>query len=185
MLKKQNKCVNCGKTTVNPKFCGRSCSATYNNKAYPKRKPEGQCKICGTPIRSQRLMCKICKLNKEKEIQRKSQNIHTFQGPSGTFEAKLPHMHCISRTVFNTRSKRVDKTTPCGEVIYSLLGLLVEAPPYILPADKQWLSAMLIHMLQNKFKCNTLHGNTTVVSIADLPISQMNYYLRKWVESFF
>ena len=26
-----NKCISCGKVTANPKFCSRSCSASYNN----------------------------------------------------------------------------------------------------------------------------------------------------------
>jgi len=34
------KCLRCGNETSNPKFCSRSCSATYNNKLYPKRTKE-------------------------------------------------------------------------------------------------------------------------------------------------
>lgn len=36
-------CVNCGLETVNPKFCGRSCSASFNNKTYPKRRKSKVC----------------------------------------------------------------------------------------------------------------------------------------------
>lgn len=32
-----NKCLYCEKETDNPKFCSRSHSAIFNNKAYPKR----------------------------------------------------------------------------------------------------------------------------------------------------
>lgn len=32
-------CINCNKETKNNKFCSRHCSATTNNKLYPKRKP--------------------------------------------------------------------------------------------------------------------------------------------------
>lgn len=30
-------CLNCNNSTNNPKFCSRSCSASYNNKLFPKR----------------------------------------------------------------------------------------------------------------------------------------------------
>jgi hypothetical protein len=47
-----NKCLECGKETDNPKFCSRSCSASYNNRKYPKRgngKPR-YCKNCGKEL---------------------------------------------------------------------------------------------------------------------------------------
>jgi hypothetical protein len=37
-------CVNCSKETKNPRFCSRSCNATYNNRVNPKRK--GRTKKC-------------------------------------------------------------------------------------------------------------------------------------------
>ena len=37
-----NKCIACHIDTNNPRFCSRSCSATYNNILYPKR-IKGQC----------------------------------------------------------------------------------------------------------------------------------------------
>jgi 5-methylcytosine-specific restriction endonuclease McrA len=41
-------CVQCGNKTLNPKFCSRSCSATYNNTAVPKRiKKYNICPTCG------------------------------------------------------------------------------------------------------------------------------------------
>jgi predicted nucleic acid-binding Zn ribbon protein len=45
-----NKCLNCPKLTDNPKFCSRNCAATYNNKRFPKRNPENNCRICGKEI---------------------------------------------------------------------------------------------------------------------------------------
>jgi hypothetical protein len=62
------KCLNCGSETTNPKFCSRSCSASYTNKGkvksqetkekikqkillipkkIPKKKPSYFCVICG------------------------------------------------------------------------------------------------------------------------------------------
>ena len=34
---KEHPCENCGKTTTNPKYCGRSCGAIINGSLYPKR----------------------------------------------------------------------------------------------------------------------------------------------------
>lgn len=43
-------CRGCNRETPNPKFCSRSCAATFNNQKYPKRKPEGSCLECGIVI---------------------------------------------------------------------------------------------------------------------------------------
>jgi hypothetical protein len=43
------KCVNCSKETNNPKFCCRSCSASFTNRTHPKRRKQPrilQCKHC-------------------------------------------------------------------------------------------------------------------------------------------
>lgn len=38
-------------------FCGRSCSASYNNRKFPKRKPEHVCKSCSNAVNAQRRYC--------------------------------------------------------------------------------------------------------------------------------
>lgn len=40
-------CTQCNKETINPKFCSRSCSATYFNKLNPKRLRKTPCRIDG------------------------------------------------------------------------------------------------------------------------------------------
>lgn len=40
-------CLNCDKETTNPKFCNRSCAASFNNKLFPKRKLGRTCKTEG------------------------------------------------------------------------------------------------------------------------------------------
>jgi predicted nucleic acid-binding Zn ribbon protein len=50
-------CENCKKETKNKKFCSSSCSAIWNNKLFPKRKPEHVCKNCKTKINSLRRFC--------------------------------------------------------------------------------------------------------------------------------
>ena len=52
-------CITCGQTTTNPKFCGRSCAATYNNQQRPK-KPKPQCEVCGVVIDKRSTRCIKC-----------------------------------------------------------------------------------------------------------------------------
>jgi hypothetical protein len=43
-------------------FCGHACAAIYNNRKYPKRKPEGICEECGKPTTKHRVWCSnLCK----------------------------------------------------------------------------------------------------------------------------
>lgn len=49
-----NTCITCGKETLNPKYCTRSCSATHSNKLYPKRKRTRQCVHCTDLVKSYR-----------------------------------------------------------------------------------------------------------------------------------
>ena len=53
-------CRNCNTLTTNPKFCSQSCAATYNGKKFPKRKKEGSCVTCSTPITRRNKYCKPC-----------------------------------------------------------------------------------------------------------------------------
>ena len=53
-----HKCQLCNKETKNPKFCSSSCSATFNNKINPKRKPESKCIDCGKAITTSRTRCR-------------------------------------------------------------------------------------------------------------------------------
>ena len=53
-----NTCKECGTPTPNPKFCSRSCAASYNNRTKPKRKPEHKCVDCGKPINAKRSRCR-------------------------------------------------------------------------------------------------------------------------------
>lgn len=52
-------CLNCGKETLNPKFCCKSCSASYTNKTSPKRQKTKECS-CGTLIYADQTKCEEC-----------------------------------------------------------------------------------------------------------------------------
>ena len=63
------KCLNCGKDTHNPKFCSSSCSAQFNNRAFPKRKRQRFfCKICGAEADYRRSYCKNCDPTKPQDF---------------------------------------------------------------------------------------------------------------------
>lgn len=54
------KCKGCDKQTTNPKFCSKSCAASYNNMMYVKRKRTKKCKGCDNMVRSNRVNCDSC-----------------------------------------------------------------------------------------------------------------------------
>jgi hypothetical protein len=56
-------CLNCNQSTTNKKFCSRSCSVSYLNRVFPKRKPEHFCKGCNKNITSENVFCsKECRI---------------------------------------------------------------------------------------------------------------------------
>lgn len=53
-----NKCLNCKKSTNNPKFCSRSCSAVVNNRKHPKRIAKTYyCQACNIKIELRKKYC--------------------------------------------------------------------------------------------------------------------------------
>ncbi len=54
-------CLTCRHFTANPKFCSRSCAAATNNRFYPKRRPEGNCKHCRAPTSTRWVYCTRCR----------------------------------------------------------------------------------------------------------------------------
>lgn len=71
------KCLACGKETNNPKFCSRSCSASYNNIGVRRNgvgKKEKKCANCGAIT----LNPKFCSQNCSAEY-RKKVNIKNFE----------------------------------------------------------------------------------------------------------
>lgn len=60
MAGKENICLQCKTVTVNPRFCGKSCAARYNNQLVPKRKKSKPCELCFQLICSSRKYCKDC-----------------------------------------------------------------------------------------------------------------------------
>ena len=47
-------CLNpkCNNKTKNPKYCSKSCAASYNNILYPRRRTKKKCIVCGEKAKS-------------------------------------------------------------------------------------------------------------------------------------
>lgn len=76
-------CMNCGKETSNPKYCGRSCAAVVSNKMAPRRKARPNfCKECSESIRPTRTYCKECYANRAKDMPLKDAVYDTYGKPS-------------------------------------------------------------------------------------------------------
>lgn len=55
-------CLECGKPTNNPKFCSKSCSASYGNRLRPKKQKQYKrnCLYCSTPTNNSKYCSKEC-----------------------------------------------------------------------------------------------------------------------------
>jgi hypothetical protein len=51
---REHPCLECSKTTTNPKFCSIRCAALFNNREYPKRRTKKRCVVCGDPVKGYR-----------------------------------------------------------------------------------------------------------------------------------
>jgi hypothetical protein len=63
------KCLNCEEETINPKFCSRSCSASYNNIKFPKRTIKRKCTQCDCVVRNYR--SKLCEEHWQEHLKNK------------------------------------------------------------------------------------------------------------------
>ena len=74
-------CLNCSTETSNPKFCCRSCSATFTNKASPKRKRKSVCarEGCSEITRDYRTSLCIEHFNEYKEGKYRGRTIGEYR----------------------------------------------------------------------------------------------------------
>lgn len=99
-----NCCLQCNFETKNPKFCSRSCAATFNNlkgKAN-RRKPEGKCGECGQSIRTRKTWCDECLSIFSISPPRKSRTFPT--GLEGPCQDPLVGGKCSCGSIINDRS---------------------------------------------------------------------------------
>lgn len=114
------KCLNCSSETTNPKFCSRSCGASYNNKLFPKRKSQRKCKKCNNATRSYRHT--LCELHWKEYIESKTDNFKNTKLKEYWNKDSLKNLHPSSknahiRGVANSWFKDLKKL-PCAKCGY-------------------------------------------------------------------
>ena len=112
-----NQCKNCNKDTINPRFCSRSCSATFNNKLHPKRKPEGTCKKCTKSISSGRTYCSKCyriAIDERSKFNWANVTLGSIKSDgNANFGSRYPYIRQLARKAYK-RSGRGMKCFKCG-----------------------------------------------------------------------
>ena len=99
-------CLQCKSETNNPKFCSKSCAATFNNLSglANRRKPEGSCRQCKVPISTRKTWCDNCIEKFLKSPPRKSRTFSTgLEGPCP--ESADRGMICSCGKSISNRSK--------------------------------------------------------------------------------
>jgi hypothetical protein len=104
------KCKVCGLETNNPKFCGRSCSAKYNN-VITKVKPKPVCASCGETIIRGR---KYCSNKCQAKLTRSTINEQIVDGTSvngGQLRRYLIEVHGAKCMICNWSEKNIKTNT--------------------------------------------------------------------------
>lgn len=90
-----NSCLNCPRLTSNPRFCSRSCAATWNNRMVPKRNPEGICGTCDKPISKSRKYCSDCLVISKSKSSNSGSNPYIRQSARKSYVKSGRPMTCI------------------------------------------------------------------------------------------
>lgn len=100
------------------KFCSRSCASTFNNKKYPKRKPENKhsCKVCGSRLSNKRnIRCRNCWTTFQADTAGELPIKDFFV--KGASRAKFNHIRVWARKLL-CRAKRPKECQVCGFKTY-------------------------------------------------------------------
>lgn len=163
-----NDCVQCGQATRNPRFCGRSCAAKYNNRKSPKRSPEGKCKSCEAAIPTIQTYCRSC-------LEKQRQNLEATR--------QRPRVHVLQKTVFSFSCRKIESNARVGEFLDAFESVAEQKPQYLLPED--WQRHLDFVEIMRSYQCSRYqHGRDFKdVSAMDFPLNQFRYLLRRWVQS--
>ncbi len=163
-----NECQECGKPTVNPRFCNRSCAAKFNNRKSPKRVPEGKCKTCDSAIPSNRTYCPSC-LQKQKQ--------------AAADALQRPRVWINQRMVFSFSCQPLSLSDSIGNFLDVFEAIAGQSPPYLRPDD--WRRHLDFVQILRGFH-STLYRpglQRDDVAVVDIPLEQLTYTLGDWVES--
>ena len=126
-------CTECGKPTPNPKFCDKSCAASFNNRIKPKRKHEGRCAGCGAAIASVQRLCAGCTEGQLQEARDQAENVLTVRRLDGSTERiKTARTSLETKTVVRPiHAVELSPSAPASKVFEILLGLLASGPEWL------------------------------------------------------
>ena len=172
-------CQECRAPTTNPRFCGRSCAAKYNNRNSPKRALEGKCKTCSAPIRSSRKYCEDCRRKRKEESEQ------TRQERKNEAERALhrPPVHITRQTVYSCLYHPLEQSTVIGTFLDAFESIAKLEPPYLHATD--WQRHFEIIQILKEFSVTEFNRDAARhdVPIVGLPLDRLGNVLYRWVES--
>jgi hypothetical protein len=175
-------CLQCGSETTNPKYCSRACAATQNNRTTPKRRPEGECTTCGTPVSTRLRYCEPCRAKADQKAQDALENAIKIRLLDGHVERlALPRASLFERRVisFSAHELRPERAS-CGDVILAILGVLSADREFMSVHDRARHATFLRDLLD--FRPN-IRGRT--MDLRSTPAISLESAIMQWVESFF
>ena len=116
-------CLNCGVETDNPKFCSRSCSATYNGKVCPKRKITRKCSRLNCDNLVKTTNHRLCSFHSEESKNQKNKyKYFTIGSYREMLSVKGKHPSWINCHIRNFTRQWLKHLTelPCKNCGYSL-----------------------------------------------------------------
>ena len=171
---KSGECLECGKPTSNPKFCGRSCAAKYNNKKSPKRALEGSCKLCGTPIPSSRTYCKQCFREKPPTTKNSQVDPVSHTHPSVLIRKSLR---------YSFLSTPLSTDEPIGAFLDIFESIAEQTPDYLSRNDWQRHLEFVQILKQFSYSHPRITPSDEDINIVDFPLTELSFLLYQWVRS--
>jgi hypothetical protein len=117
--KKETNCVYCNKKTLNPKFCSKSCSASFSNKNKPKRKLTRICCVenCVSLVKSSRY--RHCETHYKENVLNKIKNktIGEYRNKESVKGKHQSWLHSLVRGLCRSWLKHLTKI-PCANCGY-------------------------------------------------------------------
>jgi predicted nucleic acid-binding Zn ribbon protein len=186
MMAKQ--CIVCGTQTDNPKFCGRSCAAKYNNRVVPKRRPEGECEKCKAAIPRQNRYCSVCKQILDNEQDRQNRHIKSWQDLHGKeCQGAIKRFWMSKKIVFEPSSSSPSQLplplhVSCGEFLDSLIGICFARPAYLRRDDARRHVVLLSEL--KEYVPRGYAAQPGPAKTADLPVKALSGAMQDWIESY-
>lgn len=114
-------CINCHCITLNPKFCSRSCSASYNNKKNPKRKLNRICNRNNCNLIVYTYRHKFCEKHflEHKELKHKTKTIGEYRNSLSLRDKHPSWVHSHIRSFCRKWNKNLINL-PCHKCGYTL-----------------------------------------------------------------